>query len=116
MGAQKATAALERTRTIELVISEENDYGIGKGSLFFQKSCEKASLSFTHAAAFLPFIRSVLAAGGIGVAELFGYQRHHRLAPAPSARQVQAALKGVPSIGQLPRRTRARASERGRRA
>jgi len=28
---QKSTAALERKETVELVLSEENDYGIGNG-------------------------------------------------------------------------------------
>jgi hypothetical protein len=34
---QKSTAAIERKETIELVVSEENDYGIGNGKILLSE-------------------------------------------------------------------------------
>jgi hypothetical protein len=50
---QKSTAAIERRQTIELVISEENDYGIGNGMPFFSLSESCGRLSFAHSWVFL---------------------------------------------------------------
>jgi hypothetical protein len=44
---QKKTTAIERTQTIELVISEENDYGIGNGRLFCpSESCGRLFFAY----------------------------------------------------------------------
>jgi len=81
---QKSTADIERRQTVELVISEENDYGIGNGRLFPRASHADDYRLLVHAS---PLICSVLAIGSVRVTKPFGCPRHYSHAPAPSAQQ-----------------------------